>query len=74
MSQTRMTGLALIVAGILSFSYEGLITFKTRDKVFDAGPVQVTTEKTHKIRLPQLAGAVCLIGGMILIVASVKRA
>ncbi|HUI08368.1 MAG TPA: DUF3185 domain-containing protein [Verrucomicrobiae bacterium] len=73
MSQLRSSGLALIVLGILSFSYQGFITYRTREKVIDAGPVQITTSKTHKIRVPELAGAIALIGGVSILVASVKK-
>ncbi len=73
MSELRIVGLALIIMGILSFSYEGLISYKTRDKVIDAGPVQVTTEKTKTISVPPVLGAMCFIGGVTLLVASVKK-
>jgi hypothetical protein len=74
MDQLRTLGLVLIVLGILSFGYQGFATYKTRDKVFDAGPIQVTAEKTHKVEVPQVAGAVALIGGTVLLLAGVKRA
>ena len=75
MNQLRTIGLALIVLGIVAFSYEGFITYRTRDKVIDAGPVQVTAEKTHKINLPPALGALAFIGGITLLLASaVKQA
>jgi hypothetical protein len=74
MSQIRTIGLALIIIGIAAFSYEGALTYRTRDKVIDAGPVQVTADKTHKINLPPTLGASALVGGVVLLVASVKRA
>ena len=73
MTQLRNIGIVLIVLGILSFAYEGLIKFKTREKVIDAGPLHVTAEKTHTIRFPVLGGAVALIGGVVLLVASAKK-
>ena len=74
MNQIRNVGLVLIVIGILAFAYEGVITYRTREKVIDAGPIQVTADKTHKINLPPTWGALALIGGVALLVASVKRA
>jgi hypothetical protein len=74
MSELRTIGLVLIVLGMLSFSYEGFITYRTREKVIDAGPVQVTADKTHKIRVPEVAGAIALIGGVSVLVASAKKA
>jgi UDP-N-acetylmuramyl pentapeptide phosphotransferase/UDP-N-acetylglucosamine-1-phosphate transferase len=73
MNQLRTVGLALIVLGIVSFCYQGILTYKTRDKVIDAGPIQVTAEKTHKIEIPQVAGSVALIGRMVLLLAGTKR-
>lgn len=73
MSQLRIIGIVLIVLGVLSFSYEGLIKFKTREKVIDAGPVQVTAERTHTIRFPVVGGAAALIGGVVLLVVAAKK-
>jgi hypothetical protein len=74
MSEIRTIGLVLIIIGIVAFSYEGVVTYRTRDKVIDAGPVQVTADKTHKINLPPTLGALTLVGGVLLLVASAKRA
>ena len=73
MSQLRTISIILIALGILSFSYEGLIKYRTREKVIDAGPIQVTADKTHTIRFPEVAGAIALIGGVSILVASAKR-
>ena len=70
MSELRTIGLVLIVLGILSFGYEGYATYKTRDTLIDAGPIQVTAEKTHKVEVPQVAGSVALIAGIVLLLAA----
>ena len=69
----RQLGLVLLIVGILLFSYAGVVTYRTRDKVVDAGPIQVTADKTHKIYFPPVIGAVCVIGGVVLLVTSAKR-
>ena len=74
MNDIRNIGIVLIIVGIIAFSYEGMVTYRTRDKVIDAGPIQVTAEKTHKINLPPALGALALIGGVTLLIAPVKRA
>lgn len=71
LNELRKIGLALIVLGIIALSYEGVIKYRTREKVFDAGPVEVTAEKTRKIKLPPTLGALALIGGVTLLVATV---
>jgi hypothetical protein len=53
--------------GILAFAYQG-ITYTTREKVVDLGPIQVTSEKTRSIPLPPIVGAIALAGGIVLLV------
>ena len=74
MNQSRSLGIVLLVIGILLFSYAGVVTYRTRDKVIDAGPIQVTADKTHKAYFPPVVGAVCVVGGVLLLVTSAKRA
>ena len=74
MNSMRTTGLVLIIIGIIAFAYQGVITYRTRDKVIDAGPIQVTANKTHKIDLPPTFGALALIGGVVLVAVSARRA
>jgi hypothetical protein len=71
---SRPLGIVLLIIGILLFSYAGVVTYRTRDKVIDAGPIQVTADKTHKAYFPPVVGAVCLIGGVVLLATSAKRA
>ena len=74
MSQLRIIGIVLIILGIVAFSYQGFITFTTREKILDVGPIQVTAEKTKHISLPPALGALALAGGVTLLVVSVKKA
>jgi len=74
MNQLRIIGIVLIILGIAAFSYQGFITFTTREKILDVGPIQVTTEKTKHISLPPALGALALAGGVTLLVVSVKKA
>jgi len=72
MNQGRSIAVILIVIGIILFSYEGVIKYRTRDTVIDAGPLHVTAEKTHTIDVPPVAGAVALIAGVALLIGSAK--
>ncbi len=58
--------------GIVAFTYQG-ITYTTRDKVVDIGPVHMTTEKTNTIPLPPILGGIALVGGIVLLVAGLER-
>lgn len=65
-------GIVLIILGIVSFAYEG-ITFKTREKVLEVGPIEATAEKTKRIPLPPIAGGLALAGGIALLVIGARK-
>ena len=67
MKSTALIGIALITFGLLAFAYQG-ITYKTREKTVDLGPLQITTEQTHTIPLPPILGALALVSGLVLVV------
>jgi hypothetical protein len=52
----------------------GGITYTTKDKVIDLGPIQATAKKEKTIPLPPVLGAISLIGGIVLLITSGKRA
>lgn len=60
-------GVILIVLSVLSFAYQG-ITYTTREKVIDVGPIEATAEKQKTIPLPPVFGAIALIGGIALVI------
>jgi len=62
----------LIALGIAAFAYQG-ITYTTREKVVDLGPIQVTTEKTKTLPLPPIVGAIALVGGIVLLVPGSRK-
>lgn len=68
-----IVAILLIVVGIITFAYQG-ITYTTKEKAIDLGPIQVTAEKTHTIPLPPIVGAIALVGGIVLLVTSAKKA
>ena len=72
MKTYTLTGIILIVIGIIAFAYQG-ITYTTREKVVDIGPIQVTADKTKTLPLPPIVGAVVLVGGIILLVMGNKK-
>ena len=64
--------IVLIALGIAAFAYQG-ITYTTREKVVDLGPIQVTAEKTKTLPLPPIVGAIALVGGIVLLVMGRKK-
>ncbi|MCK7513955.1 MAG: DUF3185 domain-containing protein [Desulfobacterales bacterium] len=63
----------LIALGIAALAYQG-ITYTTREKVVDIGPIHMTAEKTKTIPLPPILGAIALVGGIVLLVVGSKKA
>lgn len=65
-------GIVLIVAGALALAYQG-ITYTTREKVIDLGPLKASVEKRKTIPLPPILGAVGLAAGIALVLLGNKR-
>jgi drug/metabolite transporter (DMT)-like permease len=62
----KTLGVLLIVLGVVFLTWGGF-TYTTREKIIDIGPIQATQEKTHLVAVPPIAGALALIGGIILV-------
>jgi hypothetical protein len=73
MKTNTLLAVILIAVGIIAFAYQG-ITYTTREKTVDLGPVHVTTEKTRTIPLPPIVGAIALVGGIALLIMGTKKA
>jgi hypothetical protein len=72
MRSYTLTGIILIVIGIVALAYQG-ITYTTREKVVDIGPIQVTSDKTKTLPLPPIVGGIALVGGIVLLVMGNKK-
>jgi len=68
---SRTLGIILIVIGLIGLAWGGL-TYTTREKVVDIGPIHASRDKNHTIPFPPMAGALALIGGVALVVAGKK--
>ena len=67
----KTLGVILIVLGLFGLAWGGF-TYTTREKVVDIGPIHATRDQTHNVSWPPIAGAVALIGGVVLLVAGRK--
>ena len=72
MKTYTLIGIILIVVGIAAFAYQG-ISYTTREKVVDLGPIHMSADRTRTIPLPPIVGAVALVGGVVLLVAGSKQ-
>ncbi|MGA9110522.1 MAG: DUF3185 domain-containing protein [Smithella sp.] len=72
MKTYTIIGIILIVIGVIALAYQG-ITYTTREKVVDIGPIQMTADKTKTIPLPPIVGGIALLGGIVLVVAGSRK-
>jgi hypothetical protein len=73
MSSSRIVALALIVIGVLMLGGQ-MLSFTTREKVVDIGPLEVTKDKTHNVPLLPIAGGIAVAVGIGLMFADRRRA
>ena len=67
-----LIGIALIVLGVIALAYQG-ITYTTREKVVDLGPLKITAQKEKTIPLPPILGGLALAGGIVLVVVAARK-
>jgi hypothetical protein len=67
----KTLGVILIALGLFGLAWGGC-TYTTREKVIDIGPIHATREETHTVPLPPIAGALALIGGVVLLMTGKK--
>jgi hypothetical protein len=72
MTFIRFVGIALIVIGVAALAYQG-ISYTTRERVADIGPVEVTKETKKTIPLPPLLGGLALAGGIALVAVGARK-
>ncbi|HYT53471.1 MAG TPA: DUF3185 domain-containing protein [Verrucomicrobiae bacterium] len=72
MKPILLIGIVLILFGIVALSYEQ-ITYKTKEKIIDIGPIQATAEREKSIPLPPLLGGLALVAGIGLVAVGYKK-
>jgi drug/metabolite transporter (DMT)-like permease len=63
----KIIALLLIALGVIALVYQG-ITYTTREKVLEVGPLTATKGRKETIPLSPILGAVALVGGVALLV------
>jgi hypothetical protein len=72
MKTTTIAGSLLILLGAVALMYQG-ITYTTREKLLDLGPIHATTETQKTIPLPPVVGGLALVGGIVILVLGARR-
>ena len=72
MKPVTLVGVVLIILGIVALAYQG-ITYTTREKVVDLGPLKITADKEKRIPLPPIVGVLALAGGVVLVIVGARK-
>jgi len=68
----KIFSIVLIIAGILML-FSTSFSFTTKEKVIDAGPIQVSADKQREVSWPTYAGGIVLAAGVIMLVVTQKK-
>jgi len=69
----KTIGSIMIVLGIVMLIWTGF-TYTKKEKVIDAGPIQVSADRQKMVSWPSYTGAILLIGGIVVLVTAKKSA
>ena len=68
----RITGIILIVLGIIGLAYGG-ITYTRRRNTLSVGPITATVNQRETLPIPPVAGGIALVAGIGLLIAGSRR-
>ena len=67
-----LVGIALTALGLIALVYQG-ISYTTREKVVNLGPLKITAQREKTIPLPPILGGLAPVGSIVLVVAAVRK-
>jgi drug/metabolite transporter (DMT)-like permease len=73
MRPAAVVGVVLIILGIAGLAFGGF-SFTHREKVIDLGPIQASADKKESLPISPILGALALVGGVVLLATSARRA
>ncbi|WP_353137521.1 hypothetical protein [Pseudopedobacter sp.] len=69
----RTIGIILAIIGIAMLVLGGGFSFTKKEKVIDAGPLEVTADKQEHVNWPPYVGGIVLVVGIVLAVSGNKN-
>ena len=72
MKPAGIIGIILIIVGVVALALGG-ISYTKREKVINAGPLQVSADREKTIPLPPILGGICLVGGILLVIVGSRQ-
>ncbi|RFZ95074.1 hypothetical protein D0C36_05980 [Mucilaginibacter conchicola] len=67
----KTLGLILIVVGAAMLIWTGF-TYTKKEKIIDAGPIQVSADREKTVNWPPYLGGILLVGGIVIVATSKK--
>ena len=67
----RIIGMLMIVIGAAMLIWTGF-TYTKKEKIIDAGPIQVLADKQKSVNWPPYLGGILLVGGIVVLVTAKK--
>ena len=71
MKPLTIVGIVLIALGVIALAYQG-ITYTTKEKVIEVGPLKVEATKEKTIPLPPVLGGVAVAAGVVLLIVGAR--
>jgi uncharacterized membrane protein len=62
----KITGIALIIIGVIMMAYTGF-NYVTTKKIVDVGPIKINKETDHPVQWSPIVGAILLVGGIVIV-------
>ncbi len=72
MKNGLVIGVVLIVLGVIALAYHE-ITYTTREKVLDIGPIHASAEHENTIPLPPIIGIAAIVGGVVIVMLRARK-
>jgi drug/metabolite transporter (DMT)-like permease len=73
MKPAVIVGALLIIVGIAGLAFGGF-SFTRKEKVLDLGPIEASADKKESLPVPPILGALAIVGGVVLLATSSRRA
>ena len=68
----KSLGTVLIVLGVILLIWTGF-TYTKKEKIIDAGPIQISADREKSVNGPPYAGGIILVAGIVIFLGSKKK-
>ena len=68
----KTVGIILVVLGIVMLIWGGF-TYTKKEKLIDAGPIQISADRQQTVNWPPYVGGVVLVVGVVLLITAKKN-